>query len=111
MSECIFCSVAAGSTPVDVVLENEDTIFFRDISPKAKVHILGIPKEHVVSVAEADSELVARLIATARAAAEAVGIKESGYRLVINTGSDSGWEVHHLHVHVLGGEPLGPLRS
>ncbi|MAF81149.1 histidine triad nucleotide-binding protein [bacterium] len=110
MSDCIFCSIAAGSTPVDVVQENDDTIFFRDISPKAKVHVQGIPKKHVTSFAVADKQTMSRLLTGAQAAAEKLGLVESGFRLIINTGSDSGWEVHHLHVHILGGEPLGPLR-
>ncbi len=110
MPECIFCGIAAGSTPVDVVQENDKTIFFRDISPKAKVHVQGIPKEHVASFAVADKRVIAQLMTDAQAVAAKLGLVESGYRLIINTGSDSGWEVHHLHVHILGGEPLGPLR-
>ena len=110
MADCIFCGIAAGSTPADVVQEGDDTVFFRDINAKAKVHVLGIPKEHVTDFAEASEQAIASLMRDAQTVANKLGLVPSGYRLIINSGSDSGQEVAHLHVHILGGEPLGPLR-
>lgn len=110
---CIFCSAALGKTPVDVVHDGEDVLFFRDISPKARVHILGIPKKHIESlskVTEEDRELVASLMSCAVTVARGQGLLDGGYRVVINDGPDAGQEVQHLHIHILGGERLGPLQ-
>lgn len=109
---CIFCSAAAGDTPVDVVFDGGDTLFFRDISPKARVHILGIPKKHIDSlsdVGEEDRELLSKLMVDAVHVARDQGLVEGGYRVVTNDGPDAGQEVQHLHFHILGGERLSPL--
>lgn len=112
-TDCIFCSIAGETTVADIVFDGGDTLFFRDISPKARVHIVGIPKKHLTSldamVAD-DQALVGKLIHDAADVAESVGISESGYRVLTNVGSDAGQEVGHLHFHILGGETLGPLR-
>ena len=112
-NDCIFCRIVAGSTPVEPVYDGGDTLFFHDISPKAKVHILGIPKNHLSSLSimtAADQAIIGKLIHDATIVAKDKGIDEGGYRLVCNIGSDAGQVVKHVHIHILGGETLGPLR-
>ena len=99
-------------TPADVIFEDEATIFFHDISPKVRVHVVGIPKRHLVSLAqvkETDQAVIGQLLFNVSNVAEQVGINESGYRVITNVGSDAGQEVKHLHWHVLGGEVLGRM--
>lgn len=113
MEDCIFCEIVAGRTPVDVVYDGGDTLFFRDISPKARVHLVGIPKKHIISLADVvayDQAVVGKLLHDIVHVAEEMGITESGYRVITNVGRDAGQEVQHLHFHVLGGESLGSLR-
>ena len=112
-SDCIFCSIVDGQTPADVVSETETTLFFRDINPQAPVHVLGITKEHISSVAALDVEhdaVIGALLRQAGSVADQLGVKESGFRVTTNTGSDADQSVPHVHVHVLGGEPLGKMR-
>lgn len=107
--ECIFCRIAAGEIPAKVVREDEATIAFRDIDPKAPTHVLVIPRRHIPSVnalTEVDAELMGRLFVAAKEVAEAEGIAGTGYRLVMNTGPDAGQSVDHIHLHVLGGRGL-----
>lgn len=109
MSDCLFCSIAAGDIPADIVVSTDRVLAFRDIDPRAPVHVLVIPRDHhpdVPSVASADPLLGAELLRVAAEVATAEGISETGYRLVANTGSDGGQTVHHAHVHVLGGRTL-----
>lgn len=113
MADCIFCEIVAGRTPVDVVFDGGDTLFFRDISPKARVHVVGIPKVHMSSlreVNESNCAVVGKLLSDVVVAAEKMGLKDGGYRVITNVGQDAGQEVEHLHFHILGGESLGPLR-
>ena len=106
-SDCLFCRIARREIPANIVREDEDTLAFRDIDPKAPTHVLVIPKTHVGSLNDAvDAETLGRLLLVARDIAAAEGIASSGYRTVINTGADSGQTVHHVHVHVLGGRHL-----
>jgi len=110
---CIFCGIAAGVTMADVVYDGGDTIFFRDINPKARVHIVGIPKEHITSlaaVADDNLMLLGKLLHDASVVASQQDLGGGGYRVVTNVGSDAGQEVDHMHIHILGGESLGPLR-
>ncbi len=110
MTDCLFCRIASGDIPADVVARTDRAIAFRDIEPKAPVHVLVIPIEHfdnVAAVAEADRVLVGELLALASQVARQEGIDGSGYRLVANTGLEGGQSVWHAHVHVLGGRPLG----
>ncbi len=110
MSEdCIFCRIAGGEIPAKVVRQDVDFIAFRDIDPKAPVHVLVIPRRHIGSVNELsaqDVDLAGRLLLAGQAVAHAEGLEEAGYRLVLNTGSDGGQSVHHLHLHVLGGRHM-----
>lgn len=114
MAECIFCKIAAGELKADVVFDGGDTLFFRDIHPKAKVHVVAIPKKHLTSLdamTADDQALVGKLLHDAAHVAEEVGVAKTGYRVITNVGSDAGQEVPHLHFHILGGERLGPLNA
>lgn len=109
MTDCLFCKIIAGTIPADQVLADDDAIAFRDIHPGAPVHVLVVPRRHFGTLrdaARADPGLVGRLMADAAEIAQREGLSEGGYRVVVNTGSDAGQSVHHLHVHVLGGRPM-----
>jgi histidine triad (HIT) family protein len=109
MDQCIFCRIARGEVPATVVYEDEQCVGFRDLQPRARVHVLLIPRAHIPSVNEVDGAneaAIGHLVAAARSVAAAEGVAESGYRLVINTGPDAGQSVAHLHLHVLGGREL-----
>ena len=109
MTDCLFCKMVAGDIKPDVVLENEQVLAFRDIRPQAPVHVLVIPKRHVLTLDDLpadDPDLSQALFSAARAVAEKEGIAASGYRTVINCRGDSGQEVYHLHLHVLGGRRM-----
>ncbi len=109
MSDCLFCAIAAGDIPAAVVHRDDRVVAFRDIDPKAPVHVLVIPVEHHASAADlaaADPALAGHLLAVAGAVAAAEGVAESGYRMVSNTGPQAGQSVPHVHVHVLGGRDL-----
>ena len=115
MSDCLFCRMVAGEIPADVVHETERTFAFRDINPQAPTHVLVVPKEHHATagqLAEADPQLMGEVVAAAHAVAVAEGLVNGdggapGYRLVTNTGPHAGQTVHHVHLHVLGGRPMG----
>jgi histidine triad (HIT) family protein len=110
--DCIFCRIVAGEIPATIVHETPGTVAFRDISPKAPVHALVITRTHhadVAALAKADTALAAELLDAATEVARIEGVAESGYRLIFNSGPDSGQEVAHVHAHVMGGQPLGPM--
>jgi histidine triad (HIT) family protein len=103
--DCLFCKIVAGEIPSTVVRETETTYAFRDIAPKAPVHVLVVPRAHhtdVAALAAADPDLTATLLAEAAEVARAEGL-EGRWRLVFNTGADVGQTVFHVHAHVLGG--------
>ena len=105
---CLFCRIVRREIPAKVVHEDEDTLAFRDIDPKAPTHVLVIPKAHVPSLAEAaDAAMLGRLMLVARDLAAAEGIDGDGYRTVVNTGPNAGQTVFHIHLHLLGGRKLG----
>jgi len=111
-NDCLFCRIVAKEIPADVVHETDHTLAFRDITPKAPVHVLVIPKSHHVdaaTLADAEPAVAAEVLAAAGAVARAEGLTENGYRLIFNTGRHAGQEVFHAHIHVLGGAPLGPM--
>ena len=113
-SDCLFCRIVAGSIPADVVHETDTTLAFRDITPKAPVHVLVIPRAHhadLTAIGAADPGLAGEVLAAAAEVAKAEGLTEGGYRVVINTGPAAGQEVFHVHAHLLGGGPLGPMLS
>lgn len=112
MSDCLFCKIVAGEIPATVVHQTDQTLAFRDISPKAPVHVLVIPKAHYANMADlaaADPGLAGQVLAAAAEVAKVEGLSDSGYRTLFNTGPDSGQEVFHVHAHVLGGRPLGGM--
>ena len=111
MADCVFCKVVAGDIPSTRVLETERAYAFRDLAPQAPTHVLVVPKEHhsdLAALVAADPVLLADVFAAAVAVAEQEGLT-GGYRLLTNTGPDSGQTVFHVHVHVLGGKPMGAL--
>jgi histidine triad (HIT) family protein len=111
MEDCIFCKIAAGEMGTELLYEDDEVVAFKDISPMAPLHVLIVPKKHVVSVEESSAEdrgLFGHMVHTARGLARELGVAETGYRLVINTGDEGGQTVLHLHMHLLGGRPLEP---
>ena len=109
-SDCLFCRIARGEIPADLVHEGERLIAFRDISPQAPFHVLVIPREHIQSLGDAEvghGALLGEALLLAAEIAAREGVAEEGYRTVVNTGKDGGQTVHHLHVHILGGRSLG----
>ena len=109
-ADCLFCRIAAGEIPADIVHEDELVLAFRDINPKAPTHLLLIPRRHVKSaadLAETDAEMLGRLFATGARLAREAGIAERGFRLVTNSGPAAGQSVDHLHFHLLGGRSMG----
>ena len=110
MEECLFCRIVAGEIPSEKVYEDDMVYGFRDIEPKAPVHVLFVPKKHLSSVMDAQGEDARYQVAVmdaARKYAGQAGLDKSGFRLVVNTGQDGGQTVPHLHVHLLGGRSLG----
>lgn len=107
---CPFCKIAAGEIPAKKVLDEPELVAFHDLSPQAPVHVLIIPREHIANVAAAGpghEALLGRLLLAGSRVAEATGVRDSGFRLVLNAGPDAGQSVDHLHLHVLGGRSLG----
>ncbi len=103
----VFSKIIKGEIPCNKVYENEDFLAFYDIAPKAKVHILAIPKKEIKDFNGIDAKLLGKMGEFILEVVSIAGIKESGYRLVTNIGADGRQEVPHLHFHILGGEPLG----
>ena len=110
MSEnCIFCKLARHEIPAKPVIEDDDVFVFHDLNPQAPVHLLVVPKTHIINLAatsESDSALLGKLLRAAAQSAEKLGIAESGYRIVANVGEHGGQSVDHLHIHVLGGREM-----
>lgn len=109
MNDCIFCKIANKKLPAQILFENERVLAFRDIRPQAPTHILIIPRQHIPTVNDldaADAPLVGELLRVAQELARAEGIDQSGYRLVLNCNRDSGQEVYHIHLHLLGGRAM-----
>ena len=108
MENCIFCKIIAGEIPASKVYEDEEILIFKDIAPIAKIHLLCVPKEHFAYLSElngAREDLLGRTLSKIASLAPGLGLAD-GYRLVINQGETAGQTVHHLHIHILGGEPL-----
>jgi histidine triad (HIT) family protein len=109
VSDCIFCRIVAGELPSEEVASTERTYAFRDIKPALPVHVLVVPREHVVSadtLTPGHAELLAEMMGTAQQVARSEGLAERGYRLVFNVGEDAQNSVAHLHMHVVGGRPM-----
>jgi len=109
MSECVFCKLIKGGVSRGILYEDEDVIAFPDIFPKYKIHVLIIPKKHLVSVLDAspkDDDILGKMLRVGGKIAREKGIADDGFRLLTNTGENAGQSVQHLHVHLLGGEKL-----
>lgn len=109
MTDCIFCRIAAGEIPASVVEADDHLVAFHDLAPKAPVHVLIIPRRHIVSLADVgaeDHDLLGRLFAAPARLARQLGL-DDGFRVVANSGARAGQSVFHLHVHLLGGRDLG----
>lgn len=105
-SDCIFCKIIKGEAPANFVYKDEDMVVFHNIKPSAPVHVLIVPVEHIESVnalEEKHSAIISKMMLKAKEIAEILGIRDSGYKLVINVGSGAGQLIFHLHIHLIGG--------
>lgn len=108
MTACLFCNIVAGKVPAQFVHQDEQVVVFQDIHPKARVHLLVVPRIHVPSLDELDKThdaLMAHMIRLLPVLARGQGLA-NGFRTIINTGAGGGQEIAHLHIHLLGGAPL-----
>ncbi len=106
MTDCIFCKIAAGEIPADILLKNDHVVVFRDLSPQAPTHLLAIPHRHIATLNQAqpdDAETLGQLFLAAREVAAQQGFADQGYRTVLNCGEGAGQTVFHLHLHILAG--------
>ncbi|RLG99163.1 histidine triad nucleotide-binding protein [Candidatus Bathyarchaeota archaeon] len=107
MADCIFCKIASGEIPAQIVYKDDEFVAFRDINPQAPVHILIIPKKHIPKLYDTDDEkLLGKMLVLANEIAKKEGISEDGYRIVINTNRNAGQSIDHLHLHLLGGRVM-----
>lgn len=107
---CLFCDIINGKIPADFLYQNDKVVAFKDINPQACVHVLIVPKMHIVNVKDITKETADVLVDVHNAAnevAKQLGIYDGGYRLITNCGEDAGQTVMHMHYHLLGGEKLG----
>ena len=110
MNNCLFCKIIAGEIPGKKLYEDDEMLAFLDINPMAPVHFLVVPKKHIANVFEVGSEdagLIGRMLHKVQELAKLKGCEEKGGRIIINTKSDGGQTVNHLHIHFLGGRALG----
>lgn len=108
--DCLFCKIIAGEIPSTAVLDRDTVYAFRDIAPAAPVHLLVVPKQHIGDVRDlvaANGGILVEMFQAANDLARSEGIADSGYRVLFNVGPDAGQTVFHLHMHVVGGKPLG----
>ncbi len=108
MTDCIFCKIINGEIPTTFLYQDDQIVSFKDIRPKADVHILVVPRQHIKSLAEINvshSQLLSHLIASLPKIAQAAGLC-NGFRAIINTGPGGGQEIDHLHIHIIGGKKL-----
>jgi histidine triad (HIT) family protein len=111
MTECLFCDMGSGKMPVDKLHDDDRVFAIRDIHPRAPVHFMVIPKEHIPSAVEIGQEhgaLLAHMIQVANRVAQSEGTADKGYRLALNVGEYGGQVIYHIHMHVLGGRRMGP---
>lgn len=110
MEDCLFCKIVKGEISSNKVYEDEEILAFKDINPAAPIHILVIPKKHIESLADMEKEdekVVGRIYGVINQIAEEQGVKQNGYRVIVNCGKDAGQEVMHLHFHLLAGTKFG----
>jgi histidine triad (HIT) family protein len=109
MSDCLFCKIVEKQVKSDIVFEDDRVVAFKDISPKAPVHLLIIPRKHIPTLNDLegpDENLMGHVLSVAKELSVRLKIDKSGYRVVINTNHDAGQAVLHVHFHLLGGRPL-----
>ena len=109
MDDCVFCNIVNKTIDSEVLFENDRILVIRDILPKAPVHLLIVPKRHILGINRMepfDSALIGEMVGTARLMAAQFGVGETGYKLVFNVGRDGGQVIEHLHLHMLGGKKL-----
>jgi histidine triad (HIT) family protein len=109
MSDCLFCGIVEGKIRGNIVYQDDSVVAFKDINPKAPVHVLIIPRKHVAGVLDLTAEdgaLTGHIFAVAARLAREQGIADSGFRVVLNSGADAGQSVFHLHYHLLGGRRM-----
>jgi histidine triad (HIT) family protein len=110
MSDCLFCGIIAGKVKGEIVYRDDSVVAFKDILPRAPVHILIVPRKHIATVMDlepSDSALVGEIFRVAAKLAQDEGIAATGFRVVVNCGQDAGQSVFHLHYHLLGGRVMG----
>ena|SRR3989344_5519676 len=105
MENCLFCKIMRGELPCEKVIETSHYIAFKDINPKAPVHVLIVPKRHVERPEELRPEELADMFTGSEEVGQILGVKETGYRLLFNVGKHAGQEIDHVHLHLLGGAP------
>ncbi len=104
--DCLFCKIANGETPTEILYQNEHLVVFKDIHPQAPVHLLIVPKKHIRSIndlAEADSAIVSEMVMAAKKMAKDFAVAKSGYRIFVNVERGGGQLIFHLHLHLIGG--------
>jgi histidine triad (HIT) family protein len=109
-SDCLFCKIASGEIPADIIYEADDVIACRDINPQAPTHAVIIPRRHIATINElddGDAETVGKLFLAARDIASQEGFAQPGYRVAMNCNAAAGQSVFHIHLHLLGGRDLG----
>lgn len=107
MSDCIFCQIANKEINSEIVYENKNVVAFKDLNPKAKIHILIVPKKHYETILDLDEkEIMEDMLTAVKEIAKEYKIEEDGFRLINNCKEYGGQEVMHLHIHMLGGEKL-----
>ncbi len=110
MEDCLFCKIVKGEIPSQIVYEDDEILAFNDISPQAPVHILVVPKKHIISLAhitKEDETLIGKIYGVINKLSDEKGFKQDGYRVITNCGENAGQTVKHLHFHVLAGKKLG----
>lgn len=110
-TDCLFCRMAQGTFPVDMLYEDGLVFAIRDINPRAPAHVMVIPRQHIASARALTNDhgpLLGHMYQVANRLADDLGIGDSGYRLTVNVGDEGGQTIYHLHLHVLGGRRLGP---
>ena len=106
--DCIFCKIANGEIPTDMVFQDELVAAFGDMNPQAPVHVLVVPKDHYAHIADdVPADVIKHMVDAVGEVARIKGVDKSGFRVIANTGDDAGQTVHHFHMHVLGGKNLG----
>jgi len=110
MDDCVFCNIINKTISSEILFESENLVVIRDIMPKAPVHLLVVPKKHIISAShleQSDRQLIGEMVLAAKDMATKSGVGDTGYKLVFNVGKDGGQVIPHLHMHLLGGKHMG----